>query len=158
MNKTDFVAEIAKASGVTKADTERVLSAFEDVVIAALKAGDKVQLTGFGVFESKARAARSVRNPATGEMMDIAATSVASFKPGKRLKLGIRLGSLAVIALFSGLLYTSDWFANQGMKPDFFNQARGYRNNGSLFHFWINIKYLIVSPPEGYSRDRKSVV
>lgn len=75
-------------------------------------------------------------------------------KPGKRVKLGIRLGSLAVIALFCGLLYTSDWFANQGIKPDFFNQARGYRNNGSLFHFWINTKYLIVSPPEGYSSDQ----
>ena len=86
MNKTDFITEIARASGVTKADTERVLSAFEDVVIAAIKGGDKVQLTGFGVFESKARAARTVRNPATGEMMDIAATSVATFKPGKRLK------------------------------------------------------------------------
>ena len=45
-----------------------------------------VRECGFGVFESKARAARTVRNPATGEMMDIAATSVASFKPGKRLK------------------------------------------------------------------------
>ena len=62
------------------------MNAFEEVMISALKAGDKVQLTGFGVFESKARAARTVRNPATGEMMDIAATSVASFKPGKRLK------------------------------------------------------------------------
>ena len=40
------------------------------------------------------------------------------------------------------------------MKPDFFNQARGYRNNGSLFHFWINTKYLIVSPPDGYSSDQ----
>lgn len=86
MNKTDFISEIAKSAGVTKAEAERVMNAFEEVMISALKAGDKVQLTGFGVFESKARAARTVRNPATGEMMDIAATSVASFKPGKRLK------------------------------------------------------------------------
>lgn len=86
MNKTDFIAEVAKAAGATRADAERVMGAFEEVVISALKAGDKVQLTGFGVFESKPRAARTVRNPATGEMMDIPATSVAVFKPGKRLK------------------------------------------------------------------------
>jgi DNA-binding protein HU-beta len=86
MNKSEFITEVARVSGVTKADAERVMSAFEEVVISALKADDKVQLTGFGVFESKARAARTVRNPATGAMMDIAATRVASFKAGKRLK------------------------------------------------------------------------
>ena len=86
MNKFEFITEVARVSGVTKADAERVMSAFEEVVISALKADDKVQLTGFGVFESKARAARTVRNPATGAMMDIAATRVASFKAGKRLK------------------------------------------------------------------------
>lgn len=86
MNKSEFITEVARVSGVTKADAERVMSAFEEVVISALKADDKIQLTGFGVFEGKVRAARTVRNPATGEMMDVAATRVASFKAGKRLK------------------------------------------------------------------------
>ena len=86
MNKTDFITEVARKANVTKAEAERVMSAFEDVVVSALKADDKVQLTGFGVVESKSRAARTVRTPATGEMMDIAATRVASFKAGKRLK------------------------------------------------------------------------
>ena len=86
MNKTDFITEVARKANVTTAEAERVMNAFEDVVVSALKADDKVQLTGFGVFESKSRAARTVRNPATGEMMDIAATRVASFKAGKRLK------------------------------------------------------------------------
>lgn len=72
---------------------------------------------------------------------------------GKNVNRGIRIGSLALVLLCTGLLYKTDWFANNGMKPDFFNQARGYRNHGSLFHFWINTKYLTVNPPEGYSSE-----
>lgn len=72
---------------------------------------------------------------------------------GKKVNRGIRAGGLALVLLFAGLLYNTDWFADNGMKPDFFNQARGYRNHGSLFHFWINTKYLTVNPPEGYSSE-----
>ena len=62
--------------------------------------------------------------------------------------------SAGLILLFCTLLYQTDWFANNGMQPDFFNQSRGYRNHGSLFHFWINTKYLTVDPPDGYSSER----
>ena len=86
MNKSELVAAIANKSGVTKKDTEEVINAFMDVVKDALKAGDKVQLIGFGTFECKEHAARSARNPQTGEAIEIPAGKSASFKVGKALK------------------------------------------------------------------------
>ncbi len=86
MNKTELINAVAERSGVTKKDTEKVISATIDAITAALAEGDKVQLTGFGSFEVKERAARMGRNPRTGEMSEIAATRVPGFKAGKALK------------------------------------------------------------------------
>ena len=86
MNKGELIAGMAEESGVSKADTEKVLNAFLSQVEKALCAGDKVQLTGFGSFEVKERAARAARNPRTGEEIQIAASKSVSFKPGKALK------------------------------------------------------------------------
>lgn len=86
MNKTELVAAIADASGVSKKDSEAVLKAFVDEVGKALKAGDKVQLVGFGTFEVSERAAREGRNPQTGATMKIAASKAPKFKAGKALK------------------------------------------------------------------------
>ena len=86
MNKSELVAAIANKSGVSKKESEEVLNAFMDVVKETLKAGDKVQLVGFGTFEKKERAARTARNPRTGETIEIAASSSPSFKAGKALK------------------------------------------------------------------------
>lgn len=86
MNKAELVSAIAEQSEVSKKDTEKVLKSFVDVVSGALKAGDKVQLVGFGTFEVSERAARSGRNPQTGETIEIAASKMPKFKAGKALK------------------------------------------------------------------------
>ena len=86
MNKNEFVAAIAEKSGLTKKDAEAALNAYTAVVTDALKAGDSVQLIGFGTFEVRERAARTGRNPHTGETIEIAAAKVPAFKPGKVLK------------------------------------------------------------------------
>ena len=86
MNKNEFVAAIAEKSGLTKKDAEAALNAYTEVVTDALKAGDSVQLIGFGTFEVRERAARQGRNPHTGETIEIAAAKVPAFKPGKALK------------------------------------------------------------------------
>ena len=86
MNKNEFVAAIAEKSGLTKKDAEAALNAYTEVVTDALKAGDSVQLIGFGTFEVRERAARQGRNPPTGETIEIAAAKAPAFKPGKALK------------------------------------------------------------------------
>lgn len=86
MNKTELVSAMAEKAGVTKKDAEKVLSAFIDVVGDALKNGDKIQLVGFGTFETRERAAREGKNPQTGEKIKIAACTVPAFKAGKALK------------------------------------------------------------------------
>lgn len=86
MNKNEFVAAIAEKSGLTKKDAEAALTAYTAVVTDVLKAGDSVQLIGFGTFEVRERAARQGRNPHTGETIEIAAAKVPAFKPGKALK------------------------------------------------------------------------
>ena len=86
MNKTELIALAAERTGATQKDTERILEAVLGIVTETLGDGDRVQLTGFGTFEVKERAARVGRNPHTGETTKIPATQVVSFKPGKGLK------------------------------------------------------------------------
>ena len=86
MNKTELIAAVAEAAGVSKKDTEQVLNTFFDTVQTALKEDRKVQIPGFGSSEVRERAARTGRNPHTGETIEIAAAKVPAFKPGKGLK------------------------------------------------------------------------
>lgn len=86
MNKTEFIAAVAEKAEISKKDSEKALKAFVDVVAEQLKAGNKVQLVGFGTFEVSERAAREGRNPQTGETMTIAACKAPKFKAGKALK------------------------------------------------------------------------
>lgn len=86
MNKTELIAAVAEKAGLSKKDTEAAVSAAIATVTAALAAGDKVQLVGFGSFETKKRAARTGLNPRTKEPVKIAATKVPVFKAGKALK------------------------------------------------------------------------
>ena len=86
MNKTELIAAAAERSGLTKKDAEKVLNAALDAITAALVEGDKVQVSGFGIFEVKEREARMGRNPHTGEAMEIAASKVPGFKASKTLK------------------------------------------------------------------------
>jgi DNA-binding protein HU-beta len=86
MTKAELVSSVAERSGLSKKDAGAALEAVLDSITAALAAGDKVQLVGFGTFEVRERAARTGRNPQTGEDIAIAARSVPVFKPGKALK------------------------------------------------------------------------
>ena len=86
MNKTELIAALAEKAGLNKRDAEKALNAFTDVVTDTLIKGDKVQLVGFGSFEVKDRAARTARNPRTGEKIKIAAKRTPAFKPGKAMK------------------------------------------------------------------------
>ena len=86
MNKTQFVDAVAQKAGMSKREAEAAVNAMTAVVADALKAGDKVQLIGFGTFEVKARAARNGRNPKTGETITIAASKAPTFSAGKALK------------------------------------------------------------------------
>ena len=73
--------------------------------------------------------------------------------PSKRIVRTVRICGAVAALVFCGLLYRTDWFADHGMKPDFFNQTRGYTNRGSLFQFVINTKYLKVQVPKNYSAE-----
>ena len=86
MNKTELVAAMAEKTGMKKNDAEKALKAFIDVVTDELKAGEKIQLVGFGTFEVSERAERTGRNPQTGKEMVIPASKAPKFKAGKALK------------------------------------------------------------------------
>ena len=86
MKKTELITAIAEATGLTKKDAEGALNATVAAITKALAAGDRVQLNGLGIFETKTRAARTGRNPKTGEAITIDATTLPCFKAGKTLK------------------------------------------------------------------------
>lgn len=86
MNKTELIDAIAAAADLPKASAGRALDAIVDSVTAALSKGDQVTLVGFGTFAVKHRAAREGRNPQTGQAIQIKASNVPGFKPGKALK------------------------------------------------------------------------
>ncbi|UTV26925.1 nucleoid-associated protein HU-beta [Photobacterium atrarenae] len=86
MNKTQLVDKIAENADISKASAGRALDAFIDAVADSLKAGDQVALVGFGTFSVRERAARTGRNPQTGEEIQISAAKVPGFKAGKALK------------------------------------------------------------------------
>ena len=86
MNKTELVNSVAEAADLSKKDASKAVDAVFEAIQSALAEGDKVQLIGFGNFEVRERAARKGRNPQTGKEIDIAASEVPAFKPGKALK------------------------------------------------------------------------
>ena len=86
MNKTELIAAVAEKTGLTKKDAEKAVNATMEAITAELAKGDKVSLTGFGIFEVKAREARTGRNPRTGETTQIPASKAPAFKVGKALK------------------------------------------------------------------------
>jgi len=90
MNKTDLINNIAEKNGLTKRDVETVINGFLAEVTDALTNGDKVQLIGFGTFETRKRSGRVGRNPQTGEDINIPETTVPAFKAGNKLKEAIK--------------------------------------------------------------------
>jgi DNA-binding protein HU-beta len=89
MNKSDLVDAVADAAGMTKADAARACDALfgsDGIIAGQLRGGGRVQITGFGTFESKYRKARTGRNPRTGETIQIAASKSPGFRAGKGFK------------------------------------------------------------------------
>jgi DNA-binding protein HU-beta len=86
VNKNDLVDAVAERTGLAKSDAARAVEAVLGTVTETLQKGDQVALSGFGTFVVKARAARTGRNPRTGESIAIAASRVPAFKAGKALK------------------------------------------------------------------------
>ena len=86
MKKSEFVAVVAEKAGLTKKDAEKAMDAVFETVGDVLASGDKLQVSGFGTFETRTRAARTGHNPRTGEEIAIAEASLPAFKPGKALK------------------------------------------------------------------------
>ena len=86
MNKAELIAAIAESTELSKKNAEAALNATIDAISKAMADGDKVQIMGFGTFETRERAARSGRNPQTGKTINIAASKAPAFKAGKALK------------------------------------------------------------------------
>ncbi|HVM21440.1 MAG TPA: HU family DNA-binding protein [Egibacteraceae bacterium] len=86
MNKSQLAEAAAERAGISKGDASKALDAVLDTITSALQDGEKVSLTGFGTFEVRDRAARTARNPQTGEEMQVAASKAPAFKAGKGFK------------------------------------------------------------------------
>lgn len=86
MNKNELIAAVAEKAGTSKKDAAAAVDSVINVITEALQNGEKIQLVGFGTFEVKERAARTGKNPRTGETVEIAAAKVPGFKAGKALK------------------------------------------------------------------------
>ena len=90
MNKTELVAAVAEKAEISKKDADKAVAALIETVTEALKAGDKIQLVGFGTFEVRERPARVGRNPQTKETITIPASKVPAFKAGAALKNAVK--------------------------------------------------------------------
>ena len=90
MNKTDLVNTVATQADLTKGDAKKAVDALFETISNILAKEEKIQLVGFGTFEVRDRAARTGRNPQTGEEIQIEASKVPAFKPGKELKEAVK--------------------------------------------------------------------
>ena len=90
MNKTELVKAVSTQAELTQKDAAKVVDALLETISNTLAKEEKIQLIGFGTFEVRERAARKGRNPQTGEEIDIAASKVPAFKPGKELKEAVK--------------------------------------------------------------------
>ena len=90
MNKTELTKVVAEKADLTQKEIGKAIDAVFNAIADSLKKGEKVQLIGFGNFEVRDRAARKGRNPSTGEEIEIAASKVPAFAPGKTLKESVK--------------------------------------------------------------------
>lgn len=86
MNRSELIEAAAQSSGLSKSDTTKVLDSLLENISDAVQKGDRVSLSGFGTFERRERAARTGRNPQTGEPLEMAASKAPAFKPAKAFK------------------------------------------------------------------------
>jgi len=91
VNKTDFIELLAASTGKSKAEAERMVEAFIEVITTELSKGSEIRLTGFGGFSVRTRKARTGVNPKTGQKIQIAASNSVGFSAGKTLKDAVAL-------------------------------------------------------------------
>lgn len=108
MTKEEFVRNMCEKCGLTQKDANNVIKAFTETVISTVAAGDKVQLIGFGTFDSRKRSERTGHNPATGEEIKIPAATVPAFKAGKAFKAMVDAAQAAQKPKKRGLKNDSD--------------------------------------------------
>lgn len=89
MNKSELIDAVAKGAGLTKVQAKEAIDCYHGTIAETLKSGNSVDIAGFGSFSVSPRAARTGRNPKTGEPLQIKASNVPKFKPGKGLKEGL---------------------------------------------------------------------
>ena len=87
MNKTDLINKVAEIAGLNRKTADKAVNAVFEALLQAFEAEEKIQIMGFGSFEIRERAARTGRNPATGESIEISAAKTPVFKASKSLKL-----------------------------------------------------------------------
>ncbi len=90
MNKQDIAEKVNGVLGGTKADSERAVEAMIEAIVSALKKNEEVSVAGLGIFKTKMRAARTARNPRTGETVHVPSMRVPKFQPAKALKEAVR--------------------------------------------------------------------
>ncbi|OGC84997.1 DNA-binding protein [Candidatus Collierbacteria bacterium RIFCSPHIGHO2_02_FULL_49_10] len=90
MNKQDIAERVNAVLGGTKADSERAVEAMIETIVSALKKNEEVSMAGLGIFKTKMRAARTARNPRTGETVQVPSMRVPKFQPAKALKEAVR--------------------------------------------------------------------
>lgn len=90
MTRDELIARISKKTGLSKTQVSNSLKSMLDEITDALRKGDKISFVGFGTFSTARRKARTGRNPRTGEKLNIPATTVPKFQPGKGLKDAVR--------------------------------------------------------------------
>lgn len=90
MNKQDIAEKVNSVLGGTKADSERAVEAMVEAIVSALKKNEEVSIAGLGIFKTKMRAARTARNPRTGETVSVPSMRVPKFQPAKALKEAVR--------------------------------------------------------------------
>lgn len=96
MTKADLIEEVCRTGHLTRKESETVIETVFESIVDSLRAGDKIEIRGFGSFRTRQRAARTGRNPKTGEPVAVPARRVPFFKPSKELKDGINTAAGAV--------------------------------------------------------------
>lgn len=86
LNKSEIIAQVAERNDISKAQAERVLASLQDIIMNAVAEGTEVKLPGFAAFDPVTRAARTMRNPATGEMIDVPEKKTVRIRPLKKFK------------------------------------------------------------------------
>jgi len=95
MNKQDIAEKVHGVLGGTKADAERAVETMVETIVSALKKNEEVSIAGLGIFKTKMRAARTARNPRTGESVNVPSMRVPKFQPAKALKDAVRKDELS---------------------------------------------------------------